>query len=134
MHGGEAQATGPSVMIKSFIMGGPGMQKFSGVGSEAKLGEWKLQIETMLCFQPLSDSQKADFVLELFEEEAKRKILILKWKKKKYKYFMYCLHCMEITPMSPPSVLNFLTVGKNVSSLILLSPSVRTVFQVKAER
>lgn len=48
------------------------MQKFCGVGSEAKLGEWKLQIETMLSFQPLSDSQKADFILGLLEGEAKR--------------------------------------------------------------
>lgn len=38
------------------------MQRFSGGGSEAKLGEWKLQIETILSFQPLSDSQKVDCV------------------------------------------------------------------------
>lgn len=48
------------------------MQKFRGGGSEAKVGEWKLQIEMMLSFQPLSDSQKADFVLGLLEGEAKR--------------------------------------------------------------
>ena len=53
------------------------MQRFSGCGSEAKLGEWKLQIETMLSFQSLSDSQKADFVLSSLEGEAKREILAL---------------------------------------------------------
>lgn len=64
-------------MMMLFVMGGPSMQRFSGGGSEAKLGEWKLQIETILSFQPLSDSQKADLVLGLLEGEAKREILTL---------------------------------------------------------
>ena len=53
------------------------MQKFTGGCSEAKLGEWKLHVETMLSFQPLTDSQKADFVLGSLEGEAKREILTL---------------------------------------------------------
>lgn len=42
-----------------------------------KLGEWKLNIETMLSFQPLADSQKAEFVLGLLEGEAKRETMAL---------------------------------------------------------
>jgi len=53
------------------------MQKFTGECSEAKLGEWKLHMETMLSFQPLTDSQRVDFVLGSLEGEAKREILAL---------------------------------------------------------
>lgn len=66
-----------SVMIMVFVMGSPWMQKFTGECSEAKLGEWKLHIETMLSFQPLTDLQKEDFVLGPLEGEAKREILAL---------------------------------------------------------
>lgn len=42
-----------------------------------KLGEWKLQIETMLSFQSLADSQKTEFMLGLLEGEAKRETMAL---------------------------------------------------------
>lgn len=60
-----------------FFMRSPWLPKFSGTGSEIKFGEWKSQVETMLGFQPIRDSQKADFVLGLLEGEAKREILTL---------------------------------------------------------
>lgn len=56
-------------MMMPFVMGGPWMQKFSGGCLEANLGDWKLQVETMLSFQPLTDSQETDFVLGLLEGE-----------------------------------------------------------------
>ena len=73
----ETQATGQSAMMMPFFMGGPWVPKFSGTGSEVKFGEWRSQTETMLSFQPIRDSQKADFVLGLLEGEAKREILTL---------------------------------------------------------
>ena len=75
MQGG-AQAAGPHMMMP-FFMGGPWLQKFNGEGSEIKLGEWKQQVTTMINLQPISDSQKADFVLGLLDGEAKREILTL---------------------------------------------------------
>lgn len=57
-------------------MGGQWMQKIQWLVFR-KLGEWKLQIETMLSFQPLANSQKAEFVLGLLEGEAKRETMAL---------------------------------------------------------
>lgn len=71
------QATGQPMIMVPFFMGGPWVPKFRGTGSEVTFGEWKSQTETMLSFQPIRDSQKADFVLGLLEGEAKREILTL---------------------------------------------------------
>lgn len=58
-------------------MGGPWLPKFSGIGSEVKFGDGARKVETMLGFQTVRDSQKADFVLGLLEGDAKREILTL---------------------------------------------------------
>lgn len=63
---------------EAICYGGPWMLSCSGGCSEAKEWEWKLQVETIFSFQPLTDSKKADFVLGLLEGKANREIITLK--------------------------------------------------------
>lgn len=77
MQQAQVGAAGPSAMMMPFFMGCPWVQKFSGENAQSKFGEWKHQAESMLSFQPLTDSQKADILLNLLEGEAKREILTL---------------------------------------------------------
>lgn len=79
---GEGQpATGQAAeqrgTMMPFMMGMPWVQRFGGSGSEAKLGEWQAQMETMLSFQPISDAQKADMIMSFLDGEAKREVLTL---------------------------------------------------------
>ena len=65
-------------MMMPMLMGAPWAAKFSGSKSDTKLREWKAQVNIMLGFQTnMTDVQKADFVLLLLEEDAKREILAL---------------------------------------------------------
>lgn len=59
----------------SLVMGMLWVQRFGGLESELKFGERQAQIETMLSFQPISDAQKADFIIGFLDGEAKREIL-----------------------------------------------------------
>lgn len=52
-------------MMMPLFMGAPWVPKFSSTGSKIKFGEWRSQVETMLGFQPIRDSEKADLVLGL---------------------------------------------------------------------
>lgn len=72
----EGQSGGQAMMMP-FFMGGPWVSKFSGAQSDIKFGEWKSQIETMLTFQPIRETQKADFILGLLDGDARREILTL---------------------------------------------------------
>lgn len=81
MPGEEQAATGqpadPQAIMMPFMMGMPWVQRFSGSGSEVKLGEWQAQMETMLIFQPINDAQKTNLVLGFLDGKAKREILTL---------------------------------------------------------
>lgn len=78
---GEEQAAGGAAnqqaTMMPFIMGMPWVQRFGGLGSEVKLGEWQAQMEMMLGFQPIDDAQKADLIMGFLDGEAKREILTL---------------------------------------------------------
>lgn len=77
MQQAQEGAAGPAAMMMPFFMGCPWVQKFNGENAQVKFGDWKHQVESMLSFQPLTDSQKADILLNLLEGEAKREILTL---------------------------------------------------------
>lgn len=83
MEGGVARgdaaaaAETANVLIMPWFLGGPWVPKFGDKERQISLVDWRMQMETLIRAQNLSQVQQVDFVLSALQGEARREILLL---------------------------------------------------------